>query len=531
MKFSSLELLKQMRDKSASTMFLIVDAPPMLEVNGLIQPANDKKLMADDTEALVRELMNDFQWEKFKKEHNIEFSYDVPDLARYRVSVFRQSGCIGAALRFIPPTIPTLKQLNLPSTLAEFARLNKGLVVITGPSGAGKSSTLAALVSLINKERRVHVVTVEDPIEFFYLNEKAMITQREVGKDTYSFANALRHCLRQDPDVIVVGEMRDLETISVAITAAETGHLVLATMHTSDSVQTIERIVDAFPPFQQRQIRVQLSQALEGVIAQRLVPRSDGMGRVPAVEILRVTPAVRGLIRQGKTSQLTLMLEIGARQKMRTFEQSFAVLYSKGIISADEVLSQESRQKGLLELIKSQRTDQIRARKSSAFTSSSRVLSIRKDITRYRAPLRPGDESRWGSSGAIVITEEGLQYTYRPLARAVKEFISDYSILTGYRGTFNLPENILITYKVVSLRETGDKEEVGLSMELFSGEHTFRLPRADGKEQKIKLNYDGNWHSLVIHVPKYLQGRPVKIYLIELSGPILKFTLRDLVFF
>jgi twitching motility protein PilT len=534
MKERTNQLLESMRNKAASTLFLLVNAPPMMEVHGRIQPVSDAtQLTPQDTEELAKQMMNRFQWERFNKENSIEFSYSIPNLARYRVSVFRQCGNVGATLRFISPTVPTLAELNLPDKLESFSGLKQGLVVVTGPAGCGKSSTLAAMVALINRQRRLHVITVEDPIEFFFPHEKGIVCQRELGADTYSFAEALHRALRQDPDVIVIGEMRDLETIQAAVTAAETGHLVLATMHTSDTVQTIERMVDAFPPHQQQQVRVQVAQTLEGIISQRLVPRTDGEGRVPVVEILRVTTAIRSLIRQGKTGQIGIHLETGGAREMQTFEKAFADLYSRGVISADEVLTQVSKQKGVMDLIKSQKgriQDKDKA-PAQSHTQASRVLNIQRDLVVYRAPTQPGDEVRWGSSGSVLVTQDGLQYTYKPLSQALKEFIADYSILTGYREPFNLTENVLINYKVISTRDEGADQAPKLHLELFTGSKSFTLPLTAAQTGGIPLETDGNWHSIVIHAPANLQGQPIKIYYIEFTGPVLRLIIGSVTFF
>jgi twitching motility protein PilT len=275
------------------------------------------------------------QREKFEEELELDFAYAVPGKARFRVNLYKQRDAVGAAFRLIPYEIKPLEELGVPPVVSNFAMLPRGFVLVTGPTGSGKSTTLASLVDLANRQRRDHIVTVEDPIEFLHRHKSCLVNQREVGEDTWSFQNALKHVLRQDPDIILVGEMRDLETISVALTAAETGHLVFATLHTQDAAQTIDRVIDVFPPHQQQQIRVQLAGALQGVVCQTLCKTTDGMGRVVATEVLSATPAVRNLIREGKTHQIYSALQAGAKHGMHTMDQHLADLVKSGRISYD----------------------------------------------------------------------------------------------------------------------------------------------------------------------------------------------------
>jgi twitching motility protein PilT len=273
------------------------------------------------------------QREKFEENLELDFAYSVPGRARFRVNIYRQRDSLGAAFRVIPFEIKTLESLGVPPAVANFASLARGFVLVTGPTGSGKSTTLASVVDLANRTRHDHIMTVEDPIEFIHRHKSCLVNQREVGEDTHSFQNALKHVLRQDPDIILVGEMRDLETISVALTAAETGHLVFATLHTQDAAQTIDRIIDVFPPHQQQQIRQQLAMALQGVVCQTLCKTADGRGRVVAAEVLVVTPAVRNLIREGKTHQIYSVMQAGAQFGMQTLDQNLAQLLREGKIT------------------------------------------------------------------------------------------------------------------------------------------------------------------------------------------------------
>jgi twitching motility protein PilT len=276
------------------------------------------------------------QRERFESELELDLSYSLPGQARFRVNIYRQRETLGAAFRRIPYEIHSLEKLGIPPSVANFAGLPRGMVLVTGPTGSGKSTTLAALVDLSNRSRRDHIMTVEDPIEFLHRHKSCMVNQREVGEDTLSFGNALKHVLRQDPDIILVGEMRDLETISIALTAAETGHLVFATLHTQDAGQTIDRVIDVFPPHQQQQVRVQLAGAIQGVVCQTLCKTRDGAGRVAATEVMVATPAIRNLIREGKTHQIYSALQAGAQHGMHTLDQHLAELVRSGRITIEQ---------------------------------------------------------------------------------------------------------------------------------------------------------------------------------------------------
>jgi len=329
-------LLKMVIDRKASDLHLKVKSPPVLRINGHLMPADLPPYEPAELLSLIESMLTDEQRETFRRELELDFGYGVPGLSRFRVNVFRQRGNIGAAIRTIPMKVPTIADLRLPDGVERFAELPRGLVLVTGPTGSGKSTTLAALINHINHQRACHIVTIEDPIEYLHHDVKSIIDQREVGADTHSFAHALRHVLRQDPDVILIGEMRDLETIATAITAAETGHLVFATLHTQSAAQAVERIVDVFPPYQQEQVRMQLSLSLEGVLSQSLLPRRDGRGRIAAVEVLRLTPAVRNLIREGKTFQLPSAIQSGARDGMQTLNQALRKLVEEGLVTYEE---------------------------------------------------------------------------------------------------------------------------------------------------------------------------------------------------
>lgn len=328
--------LEEVIKKDASDLHLTVGVPPMLRVDGGLVPVEGIRALTDkDVKDLTFSILDDVQKDILERDKEVDFSFTYGDLARFRANAYHQKGNVGLALRLIPVAIRNLTQLGMPKIVDKFTEFNRGLVLVTGPTGSGKSTTLAAMVNKINKERACHIITVEDPIEYTHDHAKSIIEQREVHYDTRSFAAALRSVLREDPDVVLVGEMRDLETIAAAITIAETGHLVFATLHTNNAAQSVDRMIDVFPPHQQQQIRVQLSNILQGIVSQRLIP-SIGGGRVAAAEILVVTPAVRNIIREQKTHQLEAVIQTGASEGMQAMDRTLASLIKTGRITLDE---------------------------------------------------------------------------------------------------------------------------------------------------------------------------------------------------
>ena len=328
------DLLMEMVDRGASDLHLTSGSRPVIRLNGSLVPMEDQpELTPPVIQRVLYAALTQQQREKFEENLELDFAYSVPGRARFRVNVYRQRDALGAAFRLIPYEIKPLEDLGVPPSVSNFAMLPRGFVLVTGPTGSGKATTLAAIVDLANRNRRDHILTVEDPIEFLHRHQGCLVNQREVGEDTKSFANALKHALRQDPDIILVGEMRDLETIGVALTAAETGHLVFGTLHTSDAAQTIDRVIDVFPPHQQQQVRVQLAGALQGVVCQTLCKTTDGKGRAVATEVLVATPAIRNLIREGKTHQIYSAMQAGAQHGMHTMDQHLADLVNRGRIT------------------------------------------------------------------------------------------------------------------------------------------------------------------------------------------------------
>jgi twitching motility protein PilT len=345
-------LLERMVVLSASDLHVTAGTTPCVRVHGTLHPVEGTEpLTPDDTHQLLYRILSTEQQKNLEVDRQIDLAYSIPGLARFRVNVFFQRGALGAAFRLIPAEIKTLEELGIPATLHELTEKPRGLVLVTGPTGSGKSTTLAALIDEINRKRAEHILTIEDPVEFVHRHKKCIINQREIGPDATSFANALRAALREDPDVILLGEMRDLETIATAITAAETGHLVFATLHTQSAPSTVDRIIDAFPAAQQEQVRVQLAATLEGIVTQALLRTADGGGRVAALEILYPDDAVRNLIRQGKVEQIYSVMQTGTSKGMQTMEQSLADLTLRRVITLEAALSRSSRPEQLLGLL------------------------------------------------------------------------------------------------------------------------------------------------------------------------------------
>lgn len=325
-------------EKGASDLHITENEPPILRIDGRLMRTNLGILDKQDLKKMIYGLLSNFQKEIFERELELDFSLAMPGLDRFRVNIHLQKGSVEGAFRRIPLEIPTVEKLGLPQIIIDLARKPNGLVLVTGPTGMGKTTTLASMINLINNERECLVTCIEDPIEFIYTNKKSIIKQREVNLDTHSFAQALRRALRQDPNVIVVGEMRDLETISTALTAAETGHLVLATLHTPDAPQTISRIIDVFPPYQQQQVKLQLSDCLQGVVSQLLLPHASGKGRVLATEVMIATPGIRNLIREQEIEQIPTLMQTGSQHGMHTMDKSLKELLSKGLITMDAAM-------------------------------------------------------------------------------------------------------------------------------------------------------------------------------------------------
>jgi twitching motility protein PilT len=345
------EVLLQVVERNASDLHLTAGSPPMIRQHGRLHALDYPRLTAQTTREVIYSILTNDQRQRLENDWQIDFAYSIPARARFRVNAYFQRAALSAAFRVIPGEIPSLGSLGLPPVIEEFTKKPRGFVLVTGPTGSGKSTTLAAMLDVINEVRHEHILTIEDPIEFLHKHKRCIVNQRELGADAQSFGMGLKAALREDPDVILVGEMRDLETIATALTAAETGHLVFATLHTQDTAQTVDRIVDAFPPAQQHQVRVQLSVALQGIVTQQLLPKADGQGRICACEILVPTPAVRNLIREGKTHQIYSTLQTGGQFGMQTMDAALAQLVREHKITRELAESRSSAPEELRRLM------------------------------------------------------------------------------------------------------------------------------------------------------------------------------------
>lgn len=345
------EMLQYVKSRGGSDLHLTAESPPAVRIDGMLMPLPEQALTADQTRDLIYSILGEDQKRRFEEHNELDAAVTFQNLGRFRLNVFRQKNAVGAVLRVIQEATMTFEQLGLPAVIYEVAKLSKGLVLVTGPTGCGKSTTLASVINYINENRAGHIMTIEDPIEFLHHHKRCIINQREVGQDTESFAGALRHVLRQDPDTVLIGELRDLETIQTALNIAETGHVVFATLHTNDASQTVNRIIDVFPSHQQDQVRVQLSFVLEAVFCQQLLQHASGNGRIMACEVLIANPAVRNLVREGKVAQIPSIIQTGGKFGMQTMNQSLSDLYRRRLILYDTALESTSNVDDLKRLI------------------------------------------------------------------------------------------------------------------------------------------------------------------------------------
>jgi len=359
------ELLRIMIERGATDLHITTGSPPQIRVSSRLVPLDYPPLTPADTKKLCYSVLTEAQKKKFEEEHELDFSFGIKGLSRFRGNLFIQRGTVAAAIRTIPFKIRSFQELGLPPIVEDLVKKPKGLILVTGPTGSGKSTTLAAMIDRINEERRGHIITIEDPIEYLHTHKNCIVNQREVYSDTFSFKDALRHILRQDPDVVLIGEMRDLETIESALTIAETGHLTLATLHTNSCAETINRIIDVFPPHQQQQIRTMLSFVLEGVLTQQLLPRADGKGLVLALEIMIPTPAIRNLIRENKIHQIYGQMQMGQLETgMQTMNQSLLSLYERGLITLRDAMERSPNLEEFRQMLSAKASREEKGRKA-----------------------------------------------------------------------------------------------------------------------------------------------------------------------
>ena len=520
-------LLNEMVDKKAISIFLIAESPPVLNIEGRISPMDSPHLLPQDIDDILFPILTPHQRKEFEKEYVLNFSFEKLPLGRFKVSIFLQRGTTGAIFRRIPERIPNLEELNLPPVLRELTHKNSGLILVTGSSGSGKSTTLACLIDMINSNRRCHIITIEDPIEYTHTHRNSIISQREIGTDSLSFLNALKQVTRQDPDVIFIGELMDLESISTALTTAESGHLIFGTLAATDTIQALGRIIEVFPSEQQQQVRTQLSITLQGIISQQLLIRADGKGRIPAVEIMLGTLAIRNLIREANTPQIYSEIEMGQALGMHTMEQALEELCEKGLVSYEEVISSSIHQVRLSKKLEGKIMPD-----TSIKEGEDKPIPITRELICYKSHFEQGQESYWNSSGNIAFTIEGLKYTFNPLSSQDRCYITDFSVVSGVRDTFHLSSHIYLRYKSMDIK--GEDEEPNLiHFELYTGKETIKIPYTgeDGMSAGIPILEDGKWHNIIFDVPQEFVGKHIRIYSIEFSNRLTSIVIGEIVFF
>jgi twitching motility protein PilT len=489
----------------AKSIFLFPGFPPLAN-RGTLTELDASNLATTDIDDILRMTATDWQVERFSEEKELDYSYGIPRLGRFRVCAFQNLGNTALVMRLIPASVPDFDGLGLPATLREFTTLRDGLVLVTGPTGSGKSTTLAALINIINHERSCHIITLEDPIEYVYTSAKSIISQREIGRDTASFNKALRRVLREDPDVILVGEIRDRESLAAVLELAETGHLVFSSLHTSTAAQTLERLLDLFPAEERDQAKAQVAQALRGVICQKLLRTSDGKGFVAACEVLKVNFAVRNLIRENKVHQIPSVMERSAREGMVSMDRSLLDLYHKGAIDIHQTIANSSQERNILDKI----TAEVPAR-SDALTGTG-ALDLQRERAIYAAQFN--DLRFFDASGTLLDSPVGLLFRDQGRSTEDLHFIADYSILNGNQQPFPLGALCSISYKVIETKMTQKGYPVKLRI-VESSKLAIEIPLSP-----VHLVGDGEWHTLTIPVGSAHSGKMVKYYMLLFDGNI-----------
>jgi len=527
------DVFKCLLDQRASSMHLSPGSPFLMNLNGRLCPASTNILTESEIDSFSQNIMSPGLQDKFQHEQSINFTHSHDAWGRFRVSLYRQRGRTNVMIRPIADRLPQLQDLHLPPAVEALAGIQRGMIIFTGPAGSGKSTTIAAFINLINQTRRCHIVTLEDPLEYFHAPQLSLVSQREIGPDAHTFARALRGATRQDADVIVVGEMNDLETISIALTAAETGVLVLATMHTADCVQTITRLIGAFPSPQQQQARTQVAAALRAVICQHLVMTNDSSRRVPAAEIMVVTPGIQSLVRENKVQQIYSAIESGAEHGMQTLDQALQKLFSDNVISELEVVTQSNRPDLLRDKIGKTSIPTPEELDGKSFIDlGEEMISIDQKTVRYKAQFIPGTESYWTSSVAVQFSGEGLNLTLLPGMPVNRLYVSDFNIVGKHVKPFELPKRLLIRFRVTTDHPPVTESAPELQLKLFTQPESGNL----ASYNKINVSYplpapDAKWHTWVITLPLDAQGKLLKITMFEFPVFLTKVTISDIIFF
>jgi twitching motility protein PilT len=493
--------------QGAKSVFFFAGFPP-LGNTGKLSKLEEYPLDEEDIEGVFKNTASSWQVERFSKQKEIDYSFSIEKVGRFRVAAFSNMGQTALVMRLIPPDVPRFEALNLPEVVKEFSRLRDGLVLVTGPTGNGKSTTLAALVDMISRERSCHIVTIEDPIEYLFNPRQSIISQREVGRDTASFSEALRRSLREDPDVIMVGEVRDADSLRVVLEMAETGHLVLCSMHTSSVVQTLERIYDLFPGNQRNQIKTQVAQVLKGVICLRLLARQDGKGLIPACEVMKVNSAIRNLIRSDKSHEIYTVIESSARHGMVTMDRALLELYRSGIIDIQQVITYSSQDKRFLQAL-----TEGPPKAEGAFTGGG-FLDLQHENVVYHAQHNGADIRFFDASGVLIDSPLGLLFRDEGQVSGHHHFIADYSILNGKKPAFSLTSLFSLSYKI--LKAKGDRGQYDFTLRVAgSSKEILEIPQSP-----VYLIADGNWHTLTLPIPKIHQRKAVRYFMLLFDNDV-----------
>ena len=488
-------------EQGAKSVFFFAGFPPLGNTGKLSRLA-EYDLEEQDIEEIFKRTASSWQLERFNEQREIDYSYGLEKVGRLRVSAFSNMGQTALVMRLIPPEVPRFELLNLPVVLKEFTRLRDGLILVTGPTGNGKSTTLAALIDIISRERSCHIITIEDPIEYLFRPHQSIISQREVGRDTVSFDEALRRSLREDPDVILVGEVRDAESLRVVLEMAETGHLVLCSMHTSNVVQTLERIYDLSSKDQGDQVKTQVAQVLRGVVSLRLLARQDGRGLIPACEVMKVNSAIRNLIRADKPHEIYTIIESSGRQGMVTMDRALLELYRNELIDIQQVITYSSQDKRFLDML----TEEL-PNAQEVFTSGG-FLDLQQEKVAYRSQYAGADLRFFNASGRLIDSPTGLLFRDEGGAGEHVHFIADYTILNGKKPAFSLTSLFSFSYKIVRTKE--DRAWYDFKLRIAeSSKEILEIP-----QRAVHLIADGNWHTLTLPIPRMYQGRVVRYFML-----------------
>jgi len=499
-------------NQGVHTIFLFPGFPPLGNKKGIIK-LDDTALSDDDVRRILRATTTDWLYARLLREKELDYSYDIDGGNRFRVNAFFKRNNLSLVIRPIPAIVPEFESLGLPESLKDFTTYESGLVLITGPASSGKSTTLASLVDIINRERACHILTIEDPVEFIFQPEKALISQREIGRDTQSVSEALRRTLREDADVVVVHEIRDKETMRIAFELAETGHLVFSTLHSTHASQAVYRVIDFFPDVEKNKIRLLISQVLKGVISQRLIQRSDGKGFVCAVEVMKVNPAISTLIREDKIHQILSTINLSKAEGMISMDDSLLNLYRKGFIDMPVVIGYSSGDKSFIDKVTKE------APQTQDILSSRIILDMERKLISYEANFSEGNLSFFDSSGLLLNTPLGLLYRDKGLSKEGFNFISDYTILNGRKEPFPLQSLFKLSYKILNVK----MEKKVYTMKLIivvSDKESIEIPSVP-----MELVRDNEWHTITLPIPKHYARKEVKYYMILFDNNI-----REIVF-